>query len=137
GLSYMLDTLAQRPGAAGGTLLDETLIVAMGEFGRTVQGLNTSAGRDHYPYAVPAFFAGGGVKGGRTIGATSTDGSYITDRGWSSSRYIGINDVVATIYSALGVDWTWRFEDTPSGRVFEAVDTSLTGPAMVIDPLFS
>ena len=65
GLSYLLAGLAARPGSTpGNTLLDETLVVAMGEFGRTVGGLNTSEGRDHLPEVAPALFAGGGVQGG-------------------------------------------------------------------------
>ena len=138
GLAYLIDALSARPAAGGtGTLLDETLIVAVGEFGRTVGRLNTSAGRDHYPYAMPALFAGGGVRGGRVVGATGADGSFISDPGWSHNRYMTINDLSATIYSALGVDWTSRFEDTPSGRVYEVIDTSQTGPVYPIDGLFT
>ena len=137
GFAYLLDELAAKPASSGnGTLLDETLVIAMGEFGRTVDGLNTSNGRDHYPDVAPAILAGGGVKGGRAIGASNANGSYITDRGWSRSRLMGINDLVATLYSALGVDWSERFEDTPSGRVFEMVDT-VSGPAFEIDSLFN
>nr|MDJ0842160.1 DUF1501 domain-containing protein [Acidobacteriota bacterium] len=137
GVAYLIDDLGSKPASSGtGTLLDETLIVAVGEFGRTVNGLNTSAGRDHFPYVLPALFAGGGVKGGRAVGSSSADGSYIQDRGWSHSHYMGINDLAATIYSALGIDWTERFADTPSGRVFEMVDMTVSNQVAAIDPLF-
>ncbi len=137
GFSLLIESLAAAPGAGGGSLLDETLVVAVGEFGRTIGPLNTSMGRDHYPYALPALMAGGGVQPGRVIGATDSAGAYISDPGWSHNRYMLPNDLMATIYSALGVDWTARFEDTPSGRVFEAVDTSLNGPAYPIEELFA
>ena len=137
GLAYLLDQLSAKPGVGGGTLLDETLIVAAGEFGRTTGRLNTSAGRDHHPYVMPAFFAGGGVQPGRVIGASDAIGNFITDPGWSQSRYIGINDLMATVYSAMGIDWTERFEDTPSRRIFEIVDSNLTGEIYEIDQLFS
>ena len=137
GFAYLLDELSSLPGVAGnGTLLDETLIVAMGEFGRTVGPLNTSAGRDHLPFVAPAIIAGGGVQPGRVIGATDPTGVRIRDPGWSRNRFIGVNDLIATIYSALGIDWTERFEDTPSGRVFEMIDSTLLGPAYAVDELF-
>ncbi len=138
GLSYLLTQLQNLPGQqTGKSLLDETLIVAMGEFGRTTGELNSANGRDHYPYAVSGLFAGGGVQAGRIIGRTNPEGSTILDPGWSHNRFMGINDCMATIYSALGIDWTERFNGTPSGRIFELVDTSLTGPAYPIDALFS
>lgn len=136
GLAYLLDTLSAQPGLRGGSLLDETLIVAAGEFGRTTGGLNTSGGRDHFPEVMSAFFAGGGVQPGRIIGASNATGSFISDRGWSHNRYMGINDMVATMFSALGIDWTQQIEETPSGRVFELVDTSQKGEAYDLDPLF-
>lgn len=136
GLALLFNELKARPGRNADTLFDETLIVAMGEFGRTTGELNASFGRDHYPYVTPALLAGGGIRGGQILGATTVDGSAIIDSGWSQSRYITISDVVATIYSALGIDWSARFSDTPSGRIFEMVDSSL-GPIYDIAPLFS
>jgi hypothetical protein len=139
GLAFLLDGLAMAPAAQtpGGSLLDETLIVAVGEFGRTVGSPNTSGGRDHYPYVVPALVAGGGTAPGRIIGSTSVDGGGVLDPGWSQPRLITINDLVATIYSAMGVDWTQRILDTPSGRAFEFVDSSQIGTLYPIDDLFS
>lgn len=136
GMAYLLDQLDMLPGQKGGSLLDETLVVAAGEFGRTTGNLNTDNGRDHYPVVVPALFAGGGVVPGRIIGSSNADGSFIVDPGWSQNRYIGVNDLIATMYSALGIDWTERIEETPSGRVFEFIDTVQTGPVYDIDSLF-
>ncbi len=138
GFSYLIDALSSQPAHGGepGSLLDQTLLVAVGEFGRTTGPLNSSNGRDHFPYVVPALFAGGGVQPGRVIGVTSSQGDVITDPGWRRTRYMGINDLAATVYSALGIVWTERFTETPSGRTFEMVDTSQTGPAHIIDQLF-
>ena len=57
------------------TLLDETLVVCMGEFGRTVGALNNMDGRDHHNKCYPALFAGAGVKGGTVLGASDGQGS--------------------------------------------------------------
>jgi hypothetical protein len=110
--------------AAG--LLEETLVVMMGEFGRTVGALNDQAGRDHYTQQF-AVFAGGGVKGGRAIGETDAQGARTTEFGWSEQRDIRVEDIEATIYSALGINWTnVRFDD-PFGRGFEYVPYASEG----------
>jgi hypothetical protein len=101
-------------------LLDTTLVVMLGEFGRTVGKLSGAAGRDHYPQQF-AVFAGGGVKGGSVIGATNDAGSDVTDYGWAQDRYVYAEDIEATIYSALGIDWTTVRRDDPLGRGFEYV----------------
>jgi uncharacterized protein (DUF1501 family) len=136
GFSFLLDELAARPGQNGGTLLDETLVVALGEFGRTTNGLNTSRGRDHYPFVLPAIVAGGGIQPGRIIGRTDGTGTTIVDPGWSHQRFMSISDFMATVYSAMGIDWTQPFLDTPSGRRFEMVDNATWGQAYAIDDLF-
>ena len=59
------------------TLLDETLVVALGEFGRTPGKLNNMAGRDHYNKCYPALFAGAGVKAGRVLGRTDSEGAEV------------------------------------------------------------
>lgn len=135
GLALLHAELAAAPGVNGGSLLDETLVVAVGEFGRTVGRPNSVGGRDHYPYVTPALMFGGGVQGGRVIGATSADGGGVIDAGWSRNRLMGIGDLIASLYSALGIDWTKRFLETPSGRVFEPVD-STSGPVHEISELF-
>lgn len=97
---------------------DSTLIVMMGEFGRTPGVLNSRAGRDHYRNVMSVAMMGGGVRGGRAIGVTDANGAAITDFGWSGQRPIYVEDITSTIYSALGVDWTRGIDDTPSGRRF-------------------
>ena len=73
-LSSLMDDLASTPSKTdpSKTLLDETLVVVMGEFGRTPGALNNMAGRDHYNKCYPAMFAGAGVKGGQILGRTDS-----------------------------------------------------------------
>ncbi len=101
-------------------LLDQTLVVVAGEFGRTVGVLNNQAGRDHFLQQF-VLFAGAGVRGGRTIGSTDTTGSATEDPGWSRNRDVRPEDVEATIYSALGINWTTIRYDDPFKRGFEYV----------------
>ncbi len=111
--------------------LDETLIVVSGEFGRTVGPLtNSNNGRDHY-LQMFYVFAGGGIQGGRAIGETDPTGGFTVDTGWSRYRDIRPEDIEATIYSALGINWTKVRDDDPLGRGFEYVpdsDEDLYGP---------
>ena len=84
-------------------LLDDTLVIWGGEFGRTPMvesnpTLNRSKGRDHHPQAFSLWMAGGGVKGGTTLGATDELGFHITD------RPVHIHDLQATILQLLGLD---------------------------------
>ena len=116
--------------------LDSTLIVMLGEFGRTTGALNPQGGRDHWKDAMSIAMAGGGVKGGRAIGATSATGDQIIDPGWSGNRGIFIEDIACTIYSALGIDWTRRIANTPSGRVFEYVGLAGSGRYGPVDEVF-
>lgn len=104
------------------SLLDRTFVVVMGEFGRTPGDLTTTLGREHYAKAMVAAFAGAGVRGGRAIGATDAEAAGVTDFGWRAKRPIYMEDVSATIYSVLGIDWTKRLRNTPSGRDFVYVD---------------
>jgi hypothetical protein len=111
-------------------LLNETLVVAMGEFGRTVGSLNGQNGRDHF-LQMSALFAGARIRGGRAIGATDPNGAATTETGWHRERDIRPEDIEATIYSALGIDWTTIRRDDPLGRGFEYVpfaDRDLFGP---------
>src|SRR5262245_48558863 len=105
GLGNLISDLADTPSSHGRSLLDDTLIVAKGEFGRTVGNLTPQAGRDHY-FVHSTLVAGGGVIGGRAIGKTTADGAFIEDPGWSVGRAVYAEDVAATIYSALGIDYT-------------------------------
>jgi hypothetical protein len=111
-------------------LFDNTMIVMAGEFGRTVGKLTAAQGRDHYPQQT-AFFAGGGIHGGRVLGATDATGSATSDPGWSRARDVRPEDIEATIYSAMGINWTTVRYDDPFGRGFEYVphsDQDLYGP---------
>jgi hypothetical protein len=95
GVSALLDDLE----ALG--MLDETLVMVLGEFGRTpkMQGnKNEKPGRDHWPNAFSAIFAGAGVRGGQVIGKTDRIGAYPTTPPYTP------DDVGATVYHALGAD---------------------------------
>lgn len=78
-------------------LFDKTLVVAMGEFGRTPR-MNNFAGRDHWGHTFSVLFAGGGMKMGQTIGKSSPRGEYVAERPFDPQ------DVSATIYHHLGID---------------------------------
>jgi len=102
-VSALLDDL----GARG--LLDETLVIMLGEFGRTprISPLTPGAvpGRDHWPAVFSAAFAGGGVAGGQVIGKSDRLGAL------PISRTFGPPDLAATIYGALGVDPATEIRD--------------------------
>ena len=121
--------------AANGSL-KETLVVMVGEFGRTTGRLSNTGGRDHYLQQFAAF-AGGGVKGGRALGVTDSTGGDVANGnyGWKQNRYIRPEDVEATVYSALGIDWTKQL-DTPFGRTFEYVPGAADGLYMPIHELW-
>lgn len=78
-------------------LLEKTLVIWMGEFGRTPK-INPRGGRDHYPRAFSVALAGGGVKGGQVIGKTDSGGSSVKDRA------VGVNDLLRTICTGLKID---------------------------------
>jgi uncharacterized protein (DUF1501 family) len=95
-------------------LLDSTLIVWMGEFGRTPK-INETAGRDHFPNAWSTVLAGGGIRGGRTIGNTGVDGEQVKD------RPVMVPDLLATVIKALGLDPT-KQNVVENGRPIRLVD---------------
>jgi hypothetical protein len=78
-------------------MLDDTLVMMFGEFGRTPK-INTQAGRDHWPQAMSIVLAGGGAPGGLVYGATDRNGAYVVDRSHSPA------DFACTIYGLLGID---------------------------------
>ncbi len=121
GLANLISDLAALPGTRG-TMLDDTLIVVRGEFGRTIGPLTGQAGRDHY-FTFSTLIAGGGVRGGRATGATTADGGFIVDPGWSVGRPISSEDIAATIYSAMGINYRTTRWDDPLLRGFEYVAT--------------
>ncbi len=92
-------------------LLDQVLVIAMGEFGRTPQiGTQGSVdGRNHWPYVMSMCLAGGGLRHGQVIGATESDGGRIRE------RPVTPGDLAATIYRHMGVPLETTYED-PQGR---------------------
>jgi hypothetical protein len=102
GMTGLLTDLGRR------NLLDETLVVWMGEFGRTPR-INGGNGRDHWTRAFCAALAGGGIAGGRVLGRTNPLGTETQD------RPVSVQDLFATIYGQLGVDPAKKY-NTPSGR---------------------
>jgi uncharacterized protein (DUF1501 family) len=96
-------------------LLDSTLVVWMGDFGRTPK-INSSAGRDHWGTASVVCIGGGGVKTGVIVGRTNALGEYIVD------SPVTPQDLAATIYYALGVPLD-RWYRSYDGRPIELVPT--------------
>ncbi len=78
-------------------MLENTLVVWMGEFGRSPR-INPQAGRDHFPRAFNVALAGGGVRGGQVVGETNSAGTEV------SERPVTVNDLFRTIYHTLGID---------------------------------
>jgi hypothetical protein len=122
GLSELIADMEKTKTADGRSLFDKTLIVCLGEFGRTPGDLTVGKGRDHHRYAMSALFAGAGVIGGRALGATDDEGARVVKPGWTKKRSMYPEDVTATMYSALGIDWTKEITNTPSGRAFEYIE---------------
>ena len=79
-------------------------------------------GRDHHRYAATALIDGAGVQGGKILGATDDIGNKVTRYGWHKNRSVYPEDVVCTIYSSLGIDWTKQITETPSRRPFYYVE---------------
>jgi uncharacterized protein (DUF1501 family) len=78
-------------------MLANTLVVWMGEFGRTPV-ITRTAGRDHFPLAWSTVLAGAGVKGGQAVGSTGKDGAAVVE------RPVGVSDFLATVFTAVDVD---------------------------------
>ncbi len=78
-------------------LLDQTLVIVMGEFGRTPK-INSNAGRDHWPNVFSVVLAGGGVQGGQVVGSSDSLGEFPKDNPITPA------DLAATIYTLLGID---------------------------------
>ncbi len=114
-LDHLLTTLVADLDQRG--LLDKTLILAMGEFGRTpVMGTQGSTdGRNHWPNIMSMVVAGGGFRHGQVIGASEADGGHIKDRPVTPA------DLAATIYHHMGVPLDAVYLD-PTGRPRAIVD---------------
>jgi len=140
--SKLVKDLSSLPGKESGkTLLDETLVVVTSEFGR-LPFMNVAAGRDHHNLCYTSLYMGGGVKPGRIIGKTNEDGGKCIDVGWKHKEQPAMDNTVATIYSALGFDWSKTVENTPSGRAYHYVQNAPIGASDfisndAIDELFA
>lgn len=106
--SALIEDLDQRG------MLDKTLVCNLAEFGRTPR-VNPAGGRDHWPQCFTCYFAGGGVKGGRAIGASDPIGAVPDD------RPVGPKELVGTIFHSLGLDLETHLPG-PAGRPFPLVD---------------
>ncbi len=109
GMSCLLTELSERG------LLESTLVICMGEFGRSPR-LNNAAkpGREHDPHGWSLVLAGGGLKTGQVIGTTGKTGEDVEER-------VTTADFMATVCKALGVDGT-KEHTTPDGRPNRIVD---------------
>ena len=105
-------------------LLDETLVICMGEFGRTPT-INGTGGRDHWSEAFSAVLAGGGIRGGQVFGSTDDKGASVKD------RPVTVPDLYATLLSAFGVDGAKPYK-TQEGRPIK-----LAEKGRVVGDLFS
>lgn len=108
GYSALIQDLSQRG------MLDDTLVCNLAEFGRTPK-VNPAGGRDHWPQCYTVYFAGGGVQGGRVVGASDPIGAVPADRPTEPP------EIVATILHSLGLDLESHLPG-PNGRPFPLVD---------------
>jgi len=106
--STLVQDLSQRG------LLDKTLVLCMGEFGRT-PNINANEGRDHYPDAFACAIAGGGIRGGRVYGETNDDGNQIV------SNPVTPGNLFATLSHQLGIDYN-KVIHSPQGRPLKYVN---------------
>jgi hypothetical protein len=136
GLGNLIKDLKNTPSpeTPGKTLFDDTMIVVQGEFGRTPT-YNGQGGRDHFLRQF-SVFAGGGAQGGKVIGVTDKTGNAALDYGWHANRDIRNEDIFATIYSALGIDYTTVRYDDPLGRGFEYVPMAKDGVYEPVSEVF-
>ena len=95
-------------------MLDRTLVVWMGEFGRT-PNINARNGRDHFPRCFNIAMAGGGVRGGQVIGSSSRDGSSVED------NPVTVHDLFQTVCKSMHVDPNHE-NISPLGRPMKVVD---------------
>jgi hypothetical protein len=95
-------------------MLEKTLVIWMGEFGRSPK-INPKAGRDHHPQAFSVALAGGGIKGGQVIGATDKNGFEVAE------RPVEITDLFCTFYKSLGIN-PRKLNTTGVGRSVKLID---------------
>lgn len=118
-LPVLLDDLRERG------LLDSTIVLVMGEFGRTAQR-NNKLGRDHWPHCWSLALGGGGLRGGQVVGQSDEQGAYV------AQRPVAIGDLYATLYKQFGIDWTREYM-TPIGRPIKIANAwnDVTGEPLV------
>ncbi|HZL89062.1 MAG TPA: DUF1501 domain-containing protein [Pirellulaceae bacterium] len=95
-------------------LLDSTLVIWMGEFGRTPK-INPNGGRDHFARAWSTVLMGGGIRGSQVIGRTDRNGAAVED------RPVSARDFMATICQILGIDWQ-KLNEGPGGRTVRVTE---------------
>jgi uncharacterized protein (DUF1501 family) len=108
GVTALLNDLSERG------LLETTMVVLLGEFGRTPK-INEKGGRDHWPGAMSVLMAGAGIPGGQIVGATDARGYY------ASENVYRPEDFAASIYTKMGIDHTQHLE-TVGGRPVRLVN---------------
>ncbi len=122
GLAALMDDLA------GSALLEQTMVIVMGEFGRTprISTLpgQSVPGRDHWAHTYSGLFAGAGIRGGQVIGKTDDIAAYPVSRSWSPA------DVCTTLFDALGVSHDASIND-PLGRANHLLNGD------IIEPLYT
>jgi uncharacterized protein (DUF1501 family) len=111
GMAALIDDLRERG------LLDSTLVIWMGEFGRSPQ-TTSGGGRNHWARAWSSVLAGGGIRGGQTIGRTNRDAAEVVE------RPISVTDFLATVCTVLGIDYKRQNRATGVERPIPIVDTT-------------
>ena len=108
GLSALIEDLHERGS------LDNTLVICLGEFGRTPK-VNERGGRDHWSFAMSVLMAGAGIPGGQIVGATDVKGYYANDNVYAPE------DFAASLYTKMGIDPN-QVLHTPAGRPVQLID---------------
>jgi hypothetical protein len=120
GMAALVDDLRERG------RLDSTLVIWMGEFGRSPQ-ITSGGGRNHWSRAWASVLAGGGIRGGQVVGRTDREAAQVVD------RPISVTDFLATVCKVLGIDYTRENRAPGVARPIPIVDT--TKPVKVISEL--
>jgi uncharacterized protein (DUF1501 family) len=116
-MSALVEDLAQRG------LLEDTLVLWMGEFGRTPR-INETAGRDHWARSWSVVLGGGGIPGGQVVGATNEDGTEVTTEPYSSE------DLMATVCHRMGISLETVFTAS-NGRPMKIANGGKVIPELV------
>jgi uncharacterized protein (DUF1501 family) len=122
-LTALIDDLDERG------LLDTTLVIAMGEFGRTPV-INPRLGRDHWPNCWSLALSGGGIKVGQVVGSSDEKGYNVT------SGIITMGDLYATVYKQLGIDWHKEYM-SPIGRPVKIANSLEDRTGQPVDALIA